>query len=77
MTSWDEAHNDTDAFIARLHGLSTVLREVTMEWPGLCNPDPLANGILMMIVTMNEDLERLTKLREIEWQAKLSAQKAA
>lgn len=64
---WQDAHNDTDAHITRIAGFAAVLREVTMEWSPLCNPDPVANGVLSLIRAIDDDLRKLEDMRSEEY----------
>lgn len=70
MSNWMEAHNNTDVHIAKISGLLAMLQEVAGDFPGLANPDPLANGILFTISTIAEDMDKLIALRETEWRSK-------
>lgn len=77
--TWKDAHDDVDAEAARIQGLAEVLHEVTMEYPGLANPDPMAHGILTLIRTIKEAVERLDQFHREEWklQQKSKSEEAA
>lgn len=79
MKDWTDAHDDTDVHIARISGFVAILHEVTMEWPALNNPDPVANGILSLIRAIKEDVIRLEELHSEEWRLvkQIPAEKAA
>lgn len=73
--AWADAFNRTDVHLARIAGFATILREVTMEWAPLNNPDPVANGVLSLIRAIDEDLRKLEDMRTEEW--RLRQQSAA
>lgn len=64
---WRDAYNDTEAHITRISGFATILREVTMEWAPLNNPDPVANGVLSLIRAIDDDLRKLEDMRSEEY----------
>ena len=48
-----------DMALGRAHGLATCLEELAREFPGLCNPSPMACGINALIQTVRGELENL------------------
>lgn len=71
--TWKDAHDDVDSEVSRIQGLAEVLHEVTMEFPGLANPNPMAHGILTLIRTIKEGIERLDQFHREEWKLQYQA----
>lgn len=74
---WKEAFNQTDDHITRISGFAKILREVTMEWAPLNNPDPVANGVLALIRAIDDDLRKLEDMRTEEWRLRRDAPAAS
>ncbi|SCY93104.1 hypothetical protein [Paracoccus tibetensis] len=70
---WMQAFSRTDDHITRIAGFATILREVTMEWAPLNNPDPVANGVLSLIRAIDDDLRKLEDMRTEEWRLRRDA----
>lgn len=71
--AWMDAFNRTDDHITRIAGFATILREVTMEWAPLNNPDTVANGVLSLIRAVDDDLRKLEDMRTEEWRLRRGA----
>lgn len=48
-----------DMVIGQAHGLAVCLEALAFNFPGLCNPDPLANGINSIIRSLKTEIERV------------------
>lgn len=72
MTDWQDIHNETDALIAKLHGIATVLDSVAWDFGGLNCPDLYASGILTMIGIIRKELEALGDMHRLEREAILA-----
>ena len=55
-----------DMALGRAHGLATCLEELAREFPGLCNPSPMACGITALIQTVRGELENLQTVIDAE-----------
>lgn len=74
--TWHNAHNDMDAELSQALGLAEVLNEVAADYPGLCNPNPMANGILSLIKSIRGSLDQIDKLHREEWSLQHQSQQA-
>lgn len=48
-----------DLVTSRAHGLALCLEELAREFPGLCNPSPMARGITALIQAVRGEIEHL------------------
>ncbi|MFC0200826.1 hypothetical protein [Paracoccus rhizosphaerae] len=73
--TWTDAHDDTDVHIANMLGLSAILYEVATDYSGLHNNDPISNGILALVRTINKGMERMEELHAEEWKLRLQVER--
>lgn len=67
VRTWKSAHDDLDSELSHVLGLAEVLYEVATEYRGLCNPDPMANGILSLIKSIRAGLGQIDSYHREEW----------
>lgn len=60
-------HAETQAQIATAQGLMLALREIASEYPGLNNPEPMANAILATMRALEGQLEKVVEAHDAEW----------
>ena len=51
--------DNLDMVIGQAHGLAVCLDALAQDFPGLCNPDPMANGINSIIRAVKAEIEKV------------------